>query len=212
MIKIAHMLERITFYYFYMEILLLEFFSRKYPYLIFVFTFFYANFGYTESAEISFFKVACLLFSWNLISTSIMIFCVFNIPLSRDYLYNLLGKDFVIKKIGNSGTAQLLKYTGMAVAGYGVNEVGRLADSFAIPKGAQEGLDGTLKSLEQNTFLPQKDKVQIAKDAFLTKNKMLTRTPEGTFDRMAKMENYQKMTGSVSGAFGKIFGGKGGSD
>jgi hypothetical protein len=47
---------------------------------------------------------------------------------------------------------------------------------------------------------------------FETKNKMLTRSPEGPFDRVAKVEAHQKMTSSVSGALGKIFGDKGGKD
>ena len=209
---IKYLLERFTFYYFYIDLVLLEFFSRKYPYLLFLFTFFHGSFGYTQFAETSSFKIACLLFSWNLICTSIMVFCVFNLPFTRDYLYNLLGKDFVVKKFGNPGTAHLLKFAGVATAGYGVNELGRIADTYAIPKGAQVGLEGSLKSLEENTFLSDKDKAQLAKEAFHTKNNMLNRTPEGTFDRMAKMESYQKMTGNFSNALGKIFGGKGGKD
>jgi hypothetical protein len=153
---IKYTYERFTFYYFYIDLLLLPFFSRKYPYLIFIFTFFYGTFGYTQSAEIRK-EIACLLFSWNLISTSIMIFCVFNVPFTLDYLYNLLAKDFVIKKIGNRGTAQLWKYAGMAAAGCSVNEVGRVTDSFTIPKGAQEGLEGLLNKLEENIFLSEKE-------------------------------------------------------
>jgi len=170
------------------------------------FAFFYGTFGYTETSDLSVFKLACFAFSWYLISTSLMVYCVFNVRFTRDYLYNLLGKDFVVKKIGNPGLRQLLKYGGAAVVGIGINDAGRLTESWVNVKNAQTSLEGTLSSLDQDTNLSAKDKSRIAKEAFATKNQMVMKPCEGTFDRLAKIDAYKSATTSVSNAASKIFG------
>lgn len=120
--------DLILHYFFSIDLYLLAFFSKRYPYLVFVFTFFFGNFGYTDSLTQNQFyaKFACFLFCSYLVSASIAVFVAFNIPLSRDYLYNLLGKDFVTSKIGNPGLEQLARFGGFAAAAYAANELGRL--------------------------------------------------------------------------------------
>lgn len=92
--------DLILLYFFSIDLYLLAFFSKRYPYLVFVFTFFLGNFGYTDSLTQNQFyaKFACFLFCSYLVSASIAVFVAFNIPLSRDYLYNLFPKILLLVK------------------------------------------------------------------------------------------------------------------
>lgn len=189
--KIKKLTNRILFFSLYFDLCLLEFFTRKYPYLFFLFTFFFGTFGYTENS--SFFKFSCFFFSWFLMSISLTVLCLFNLSMTKNYFYDLLGKDFVIRKMGNPGLETFIKYWAPLLGGLAANEAGRLLDSWAIIKTAQVGLESTLQLVQSDPSLSADEKAAMTQQAFLTKNQMLLRAPEGTIDRIFKIDTYKNM-------------------
>ena len=73
--------ENIIYINIRIDLCMLEFFGRKYTYLIFIFAFFVGNFDSSENLSDGFvlFRFFCFCLSWYLISTSIFIFILFNI-------------------------------------------------------------------------------------------------------------------------------------
>lgn len=59
---------------------------------------------------------------------SFLIFTIFKVPKSRDYFYNLGGKEFIVSKIGNSGVQPAVKLFGVAFSAVACNEIGRSID------------------------------------------------------------------------------------
>lgn len=195
------------YYFFLIDLYLLGFFSKKYPYLLFIFFYTYGTFGYTNAlTDFQFLvKFVCFLFSWYLVYTSFLVFCVFNIRTSKEYLYNLLGKDFVVEKIGNPGFEAFTKFTGFAVAGLAINEVGRLADGYVIVGTANSALTERQSVIENSSYMSPKDKKQAIKESLRIHGYMIRSQPQGTFDRITKVEAHQHMMSSASKAFTSFF-------
>lgn len=190
-----------------MDLYLLGFFSKKFPYLLFIFSYTYGTFGYTNAlTDFQFLvKFVCFLFSWYLIYTTLIVFCVFNIPTSKEYLYNLLGKDSVVDKIGNSGFEPLTRFTVFAVAGLAVNEGARIADSYGIVNTANSALGERMSAIENNSDLTTKQKGQAIQESVKIHANMIQSKPQGTIDRMAKVEAHQHMVSRAFKAFSSIF-------
>lgn len=205
--------DSILYYFFLIDLYLLAFFSKKYPYLVFIFAFFFGNFGYTDGLTQSQFyaKLLCFLFCSYLISASVTVFIAFNIPSSKEYLYNLLGKDFVKSKIGNPALDQLLKFGGFAAGGYAANEMGRVADQYMGMKSAISALQVQLDKIESSPYLSPKEKAKATKEAFKLYAELAHKTPEGTLDRITKVEAYKGMTdrvGKTIQSIARIWGGE----
>ena len=197
-----------TTYYFLVDLYLLEYFSRKYPYCIFIFCFFYGTFGYSDGlTELQFLgKFVCLLFSWYLIYTSITVFCVFNISVTKEYLYNLLGKEFVVSKIGNLGLDALARFGGFAALGLAINEAGRLGDRYVIVGNATTALNIQLDAINKDPNLSVKQKAVAVEKALQSYRQMVKTPAQGTLDRTIKVEPYRGMMDSGLKAFKSIFG------
>jgi hypothetical protein len=178
--------------------------------LIFIFSYTYGTFGYTDAlTDFQFLvKFVCFLFSWYLIYTSFIVFCIFNIPTSKEYLYNLLGKDFVVDKIGNPGLQALTRFTGFAVAGIAINESGRLADGRVIVGAANSALTERMLVIEHNDCMSSKDKKQAIQESLKKHAAMIQTKPQATFDRMIKVEAHQHVMTRACDAFQSIFGKK----
>ena len=201
--KIAKM---VIFYHFFIDLCLLEYFCRKYQYFLFLFAYFFGTFGYTNDGPFFHAKIACFIFSWYLIFTSFIVYCAFRFPPTKSFLYDLLGKDFVVKKIGNPGKEAWIKYFCAAMGGVFLNEAGRFADAYAITRNAQSVLDSTLSSLETERILSDKDRSDIARQAFALKNQMASKPPLGTLDRIAQIDSYNRMIENASKAGTRILG------
>lgn len=196
-----------TYYYFLIDLYLLEFFSRKYQYLIFIFSFFYGTFGYTNALTISQYlaKMLCFFFSWYLISASVIVFCAFNIPVTKKYLYNLLGKEFVIGKIGNPGLDALARFGGFAALGLTANELGRVWDTYAKNRTCTEFLKVRLDEISKNPDLTTLQKQQAVLETLKVHGVMSQAPTEGTLDRITKVEAHQNMMNRFSESMAKIF-------
>lgn len=149
-----------VYYTFLLDLYLIEFFSRKYNYLIFIFSFTFGTFGYDNnlSQHQFLFKFSCFLFSWYLVYASIIVFISFNIPVTKNYLYELLGKEFVISKIGNPGLDGLARFGGFAALGLFINETGRIVDGYATTTNAEKALETALKAIRDDPYLTDKQK------------------------------------------------------
>lgn len=196
-----------TYYYFLIDLYLLEFFSRKYQYLIFIFSFFYGTFGYTNALTISQYlaKMLCFFFSWYLISASVIVFCAFNIPVTKKYLYNLLGKEFVIGKIGNPGLDALARFGGFAALGLTANELGRVWDTYAKNRTCTEFLKVRLDEISKNPDLTTLQKQQAVLETLKVHGVMSQAPTEGTLDRITKVEAHQNMMNRFSESMAKIY-------
>ena len=208
--EVKKLIDFFIYYFFLVDLFLLGFFSKKIPYLFFIFSYIYGTFGYTDAlTDFQFIiKTVCLLFSWYLIYTSLIVFCVFNIPISQKYLTNLLGKNFVVDKIGNPGLGTLAKFSGFAVAGFAVNEVGRLADGYIIVTTAEIALENRMRVIENNEYMSLKEKKQATQESLKIHDAMIQTKPQGTLDRISKVEAHRHMVSSASDVFKTLFGKK----
>ena len=120
-------IEKSIYYMFFVDLVVLGFFCRGSNFLLYVFIFTYGGFGHNVNDPnwVVLLKFVCLLFSFYLISTSILLLIVFNVPFTRDYLYKILGRDFVVSRIGNPGTQIIKKILGSTAVILGVNEGGK---------------------------------------------------------------------------------------
>ncbi len=153
-------------------------------YLIYIFAFFFGNFGSPEgvSDNMLAFKYLCFLYSWYVLATSIFIFISFQIPSLKDYLYNLLGKDYVISCIGNPGVRPLVKAGGVAI-GFAVgNEVGKDMDARQKERAAKAVVDN-FKDLHSTTGQPMNPNSKEFTKAAETFRKILETPAKGPFDR-----------------------------
>ena len=197
-----------TYYYFVVDLCLLEYFSRKYPYCVFIFCYFYGTFGYTDGlTDLQFVgKVFCLIFSWYLIYISIMVFCVFNVSVTKKYLYDLLGKEFVVSKIGNPGWDAATRFGGFAVLGLAINEGGTVIDGHTTVSNANGILGAQLTAIEESPYLSPKQKALATQEALKTHHQMAQKAPQGTLDRVAKIEAHRDMVSKVTKAIKSIWG------
>ena len=197
-----------TYYSFVVDLYLLEYFSRKSPYCVFIFCYFYGTFGYTDGlTDLQFVgKVFCLVFSWYLIFTSIMVFCVFNVSVTKKYLYDLLGKDFVVSKIGNPGWDAATRFGGFAVLGLAVNEGGKFVDGRTTVINGNDFLGAQLTVIEESPYLSPKQKSLATQQALKAHYQMAQKAPEGTLDRVAKIEAHRDMVSKATKAIKSFWG------
>lgn len=204
--SIQKSLDFFLYYFFLIDIYLLSFFCKKIPYLFFIFCYFFGTFGYSESlSDLQFIcKFFCLVFSWYLIVAGFIVFCAFNIPITKAYLNNLLGKEFVVSKIGNPAGDVLIKTTVVGLVGVGINELGKFADGYQIADNANKVLDQRVKYIESTLDLTQNDKRRALQDSLKLHSTMIKVRPEGTFDTAMKVEAHKEMVSRVSSIlFGK---------
>ena len=207
---IKRYLQFSVYYTLVIDLYLLEFFSRKYPYLLFLFSFFYGTFGYTSglSDHEYLFKISCLLFSWYLVYTSLVVFLLFKIPTTKKYLYDLLGEPFVVSKIGNPGIRSLTKYGGVAVFGLTVNEIGRITDGYAKVANANALLDKEVERINKSCSMTQEQRATAEIEALREYGKTARSPSEGTFDKLAKTESRASMVESASKTISDLWKGK----
>ena len=151
-----------TYYTFKFNLCILEFFTRKIPYLFYLFAFTFGTFGNIEDLPtiLVILKVICFMLSWYLIDTSFIIFIVFKIPTSKNYLYKLLGKEFVVEKIGNPGWKPLIRYIGPATAILTGNEIGRHFDGKRLQEQAEIFHTNSAKSVRENPHYTSQQKAE----------------------------------------------------
>ena len=184
-------LELSTFYTFKVNLSLLEFFTRKIPYLFFLFAFIFGTFGNTKDLPLTllYLKIICFILSWYLVYISVVIFCVFQISICKNYLYDLLGKEFVISKIGNPGLTPARIFAGAAMAMLTGNEVGRHYDGQRIICKSDNYIKDTLPQIEESKTLNTEGKAIETSKALAFQRKLLNETPKGPFDRLLDGEN-----------------------
>lgn len=196
------------YYYFLVDFYLLKYFSRKYPYCVFIFCYFFGTFGYTEDlSDLQFVcKVLCLVFSWYLAYISIVVFCAFNIPSTKKYLYDLLGKDFVTSKIGNPALDGLARFGGFAALGFAINEGGKIAGGYATINNANDALKIEIEAIEESPYLSPKQKAAATQEALKSHQQMVKTPPQGTLDRIAKIEAHKDMIAKATKVIKSIWG------
>ena len=153
-------------------------------YLIFIFCFFFGNFGSPEGIAdgVLFFKYFCFLYSWFIIGTSVFVFISFQIPSSKEYLYNLLGKEYVISCIGNPGIESVIKVGGAAVGLICGNEIGKEWDGRQKVYLSQAAVDHYKQLVETTGQTPDQRSTEFKKVAEISR-KIFETPPKGPFDR-----------------------------
>lgn len=177
-----------------MDLYLLEFFSRKYPYLFFLFCFIYGTFG-VENGSSTFVilsKFACFSFAWYIVTTSIVVFCALNIPITRDYLYQLLGKEFVISKVGNPGLFTMKKFGGFAASALVVNEGGKVVNGFVNIYNADRFLESRCERIEKDPDFSDKEKKKLKKEGIDIHTHLIKRPVVGPIDSAIRLEAVNK--------------------
>lgn len=182
--RIKEFFQLLIYYSYKFDLIVLYFATLMPYYLIFIFCFFFGNFGSPEGIAngVLFFKYLCFLYSWFIIATSVFIFISFQIPPSKKYLYNLLGKEYVISCIGNPGIKPLLKVGGAAVGLVCVNEIGKELDGRQKVYLSQAAIDH-YKQLTEATGQPSDQRSAEFKKTAETSRKIFDTPPKGPFDR-----------------------------
>ena len=176
-------LEKVVYYNYRIDIILLAYFNKGPRYLIFLFAYFFGCFGHSEPASLSIglFQSICALFAFYLICTSFFVFFSFQIPGYKDYLYNLLGREWVVEKIGNSGGPSAVKYGLTGVLGIAVNNYERVQQDDMNQKAADKTLD-TLKTVAEQNGAKLDPESEIVKETIRTANEIRSRIPKGFLD------------------------------
>jgi len=182
--RLKEFFQLFIYYSYKFDIIVLYYATLMPYYLIFIFCFFFGNFGSPEGIAdgVLFFKYICFLYSWFIIETSVFVFISFQIPSLKEYLYNLLGKEYVISCIGNSGAKAALKATGVAVGMICGNEIGKELDGRQKVYLSQAAIDH-YKELVETTGQPPEPRSAEFKKVAETSRKILDTPPKGPFDR-----------------------------
>lgn len=178
-------------YYSYKFDIIVVYYGTLMPYyLIFIFSFFFGNFGSPEGIAdgVLFFKYICYLYSWFLIGTSIFVFISFQIPSLKEYLYNLLGKEYVISCIGNPGVKSAVKVGGAAIALMAGNEIGKEWDCRQKIQLSQSAVDHFKQLVETTGKVPDSRSTEFKKVAE-TSRKIFETPLKGPFDRSVLLQH-----------------------
>lgn len=195
-------LRKVIYYTYKIDITMLCVMGKPVNYLIFIFAFCFGTFGSIKglSLEMAAFKYLCFLFAWYLISTSIFIFISFQIPILKDYLYRLLGEEWVKARIGNPGAEQLLKYGGAAVALIGANETGKALDAGQIHKASEQIIENyqRLAALSGRDVDPNsKEYKEVLKKSI----EVASRPAKGPLDRIEERAATSQIVKTVGDGF-----------
>lgn len=87
-----------------------------------------------------------------------------------------------------------------------MNEVGRLSDGYVIVGTANSALSERLSAIENNSYMTPKEKKQAMQESLKIHATMIQAKPQGTFDRMSKVEAHQHMMTRAFKAFKALFG------
>lgn len=185
--RIKEFFQLLIYYNYKFDLILLYFATTMPYYLIFIFSFFFGNFGSPAGIAdgMLFFKYLCFLYSWFIIGTSVFVFISFQIPSSREYLYNLLGKEYVISCIGNPGVKPLVKVGGAAVGFVLTNEIGKEIDGRQKVYLSRAVIEH-YKQLVETTGKPSDQRSVEFKKAAEISRKIFETPPKGPFDRNEK--------------------------
>ena len=185
--RLQKLIEMITYYVILADLYILELFTRQIPYFFFLFTIIYGTFGYQNqlSTKIWCFKAICFFFSWYLLATSLLIFAIFKVPTTQKYFYDLLGKEFVISKIGNSGGKAALMFWGTAATAVAGNEIGREADRAFNQSEALQTHKTICESVERNPHMTDQEHTAALNQANADLQARSNKTPTGYLDRVA---------------------------
>jgi len=153
-------------------------------YLIFIFCFFFGNFGAPEQLtdNVLFFKYVCFLSSWYLIITSIFVYVSFRIPPLKKYLYNLLGEKFVFSCIGNPAEAAVKKLLGAGVAMLTGNEFSKYLDGYQKNQMSKCAVQNYIDLCEASGRTPDPRSPEFKK-TIDTSTKILNAPAKGFLDR-----------------------------
>ena len=86
------------------------------------------------------------------------IFIIFNIRVSKEYFYNLLGKDFVVSKIGNPSTRPLSNFFGAALGFVTGNAMERQYDRHSIVETSGQRLDTDTENIDADPHMSPEQK------------------------------------------------------
>ena len=181
---INNILQILVYYNYKVDIYILYYASNMPGYLVFLFCFLFGSFGSSQgiSQNVLALKYLCFLSSWYIIATSLFVFISFQIPTFRDYLYDTLGKDFVISHIGNPGVKPLTKLGGVAIGAYAVNEVGKAAVGYSNERLAGKAVEN-YKEMVKTTGQPADPNSKEYKEVCKTSNSILSQPRSGPLDR-----------------------------
>ncbi len=158
---ILSIVEKIVVFSFAFDIYMLGLFQKTPLYIFYIFSFIFGNFGwnsqYTPTVLLS--KYLCLYLSLFLISTSFTTFLAFQIPPIKEYLYKALGKDWITKNIGNPGWEPLVKYGGIAFAGYAMDSGLRFGDAYVHSKVERDNLNALIKSIDESPMTQRQKEI-----------------------------------------------------
>ena len=185
---------------FFIDLTIIGFFCRGSNFLIYLFIFTYGGFGHTSNDPnwVVLLKFTCILFSFYILSTSILLLVVFNVPLTRDYLYTLLGKDFVVTRIGNPGFEILKKILASTGGVLLVNEGGKYVSNAQNVSITNSSLDAQKAFIHNNPDLPPKMRealsVKAADSHRATCSNRVTRGPVDNIVQADKVKSVVKDT------------------
>lgn len=117
-------------YLFYIEFYIIHFgLNTTLGRFLFIFSFIVMQYGLNPSIP-NWLKVICTLYASEQISSTLLIYFLQQVPISRDYLYNLQGKEFIISIVGNPGgnaVKSLVTSIGIATAALVGSEIASTA-------------------------------------------------------------------------------------
>lgn len=184
-------IEKSIYYMFYVDLVVLGFFCRGSNFLLYVFIFTYGGFGHNENDPnwVVLLKFVCVLFSFYLISTSILLLIVFNVPFTRDYLYKILGRDFVVSRIGNPGTQIIKKILSPTAVILGVNEGGKYVANSSNCTFANKTLAAQRDFINESKDLTSDEIAVLEKQALYNHSTTCAkRVTKGPIDHMVRAD------------------------
>lgn len=175
---------------FKVDLILLEFFGRIYTYPFFLFAFLFGHFDSSSSLSdpLILFRFFCFCVSTYLIGTSILVYIAFNVKISKEYLYRLLGEEFVKSKIGNPGKTTLLKYLTPLATCYGFEIGGKHLNEIDKRENAQQTYCTTMSTVETSKDLTSNDRRGMTKQALKDFRKDMNQKVDGPVTQHLKIE------------------------
>ena len=175
---------------FKVDLILLEFFGRIYTYPFFLFAFLFGHFDSSSSLSdpLILSRFLCFCVSTYLIGTSILVYIVFNVKSTKEYLYRLLGEDFVKSKIGNPGKTTLIKYLTPLATCYGCEIVGKHLNEIDKRETAHQTYDTNMNTVDASPDLTSSDRRTMTKQALKDFRKDMSLKVEGPMTQHLKIE------------------------
>jgi len=133
---------------------------------------------------------------------------MFNIKITKNYLYNLIGEDYVKSKISNPGKKKLLQYTVSAAGLWIVDTAGLHMAVIDNRDTAEQCWEHAKKDIDENPQYTDKDRNKMSKTAHSNYTKMMSRDIKGPVTGAVRIEAVSESVNRVVDRIGDWFNNK----